>query len=429
MSKKKIAAWALYDLANTAFTSPFVTIFWPLLIIKLLGGNEFQIGATIAVGTIFFSAIVPVLGVLSDNSNVRKPFIVIPTLVMITIIAFLPSANLFWNLLLAGIATVMYNLSLTIYNALLPTLASEEEMGNISGLGMATGFTGTLLSLLVAYLTLWYFAAGNLNVIAALKSMASPSAALETEKGIRAVFPVIGIFFLAFSLPLFFVIKDENKKKIDLSSKNIRRISSRVISNIKGLFKIKGMLSYILYFSLFSNALAAIDIFFFLFAYKEIGMSLSGFMLLFMFQSFGACLGAIIFGKAADTYGAKKMLQICTIAWILVIAAFITWKSPMIFMAAGLIGSVAFGGSLANSRTLFVFLSPKKNMGEYFGYSQIMSRFAALIGPLLGGWLILKYGYNYALIMVIIFLLLCMAYLNKTPDLRAADKKTRSIGH
>ena len=178
------------------------------------------------------------------------------------------------------------------------------------------------------------------------------------------------------------------------------------------------------YFALFSNALAAIDIFFYLFAKKEIGMSLTGFMLLFMAQSFGAGSGAIIFGKLADSYGAKKMLQICTIIWVLVIAAFIASKNLTAFIIAGLLGSIAFGGSLANARTLFVFLSPNDKMGEYFGYSQIVSRLAAILGPLLGGWLIVSYGYNYALIMVIVFLLSCFIYLNKTPDLRASIQKT-----
>ena len=90
MLNKKIAAWALYDLANTAFTSPFVTIFWPLLVTSVLGGNEFQIGLTVAIGVIIFSLIVPFVGTISDRTNIRKPFIVIPTMLMVIIIMILP---------------------------------------------------------------------------------------------------------------------------------------------------------------------------------------------------------------------------------------------------------------------------------------------------------------------------------------------------
>ncbi len=403
MVDKKIAAWALYDLANTAFTSPFVTIFWPLLVTSFLGGNEFHIGITVAIGIAVFSLVVPVIGIYSDKTNIRKPFIVIPTFLMVLLIAILPLANLFWNLVLAGIATILYNLSLSIYNSLLPTLATDKEMGKISGLGMATGFSGTLLSLLVAYLTLVYFSSGT----------------IETEKGIKAVFPVISAFFMIFSLPLFFVIKDENVKKQEFGANEIKNMFLGVVSNIKKLFKIKGMFPFLAYYMLFSNALAAIDIFFFLYAKKEIGMTISNFIFLFMGQSFGACFGAILFGRLSDRFGSKNTLKICTIIWIGVILVFISSRSMAVFWIAGLLGSIAFGGSLATSRSLFVFLTPKDKMGEYFGYSQIVSRLAALIGPVLGGWLIITYSYSVSLIMVFIFLVLCYIYLAGVPDLRS----------
>lgn len=403
MINKKIIAWALYDLANTAFTSPFATIFWPLLLTSALGGNEFHLGLTVAIAILVFSILIPIIGTISDQTNIRKPFIVIPTLAMISIIIVLPHANLFWNLVFAGIAIVLYNISLSIYNALLPTLASEEEMGNISGIGMATGFTGTLLSILVAYFTLRYFATDT----------------IETVTGIKAVFPAIALFFLVFSLPLLFIIKDEKVKRTKII---YRKEFLKIFSTLKFLFRVKGMSTFLVYYALFSNALAAIDIFFYLYAKNEIGLSLVNFMFLFMAQALGACLGAIFFGKLSDSHGAKNMLKICTALWIIVIMTFIISKTSLVFGVAGLVGSIAFGGSLASSRTMFVFLSPKDKMGEFFGYFQIVSRLAAILGPLIGGLLIVKYNYNVALIMVLAFLMGCFVFLLKIPDVRRSHR-------
>ena len=295
---------------------------------------------------------------------------------------------------------MFYNLSLSIYNALLPTLASKGEMGKISGIGMATGFSGTILSILVAYFTLKHFATDT----------------IETPEGIMAVFPVIGLFFLIFSLPLLFIIKDEKTKKVNIKYKEIAK---NIAYSIKNLFKIEGMKPFLIYFALFSNALAAIDIFFYLYAKQEVGITLVNFMFLFMAQSIGACIGAIIFGKASDKYGAKNILKFCTLLWILVIITFIVSKSLLVFWIAGLIGSVAFGGSLASSRSMFAFLAPAKNMGEYFGYSQIVSRLAAIFGPVLGGFLIYKFNYDIGLIMILLFLVSSFFYLQRTPNLRA----------
>lgn len=403
MLNKKIIAWALYDLANTAFTSPFVTIFWPLLITEVLYGNEFHLGLTVAIGIFFFSLIIPIIGVISDKTNIRKPFIVIPTIAMIFIIAFLPKFNLFWDLILAGIVTVLYNVSLSIYNTLLPKLANEKNMGNVSGFGMAAGFVGTITSMVVAYFTLKFFETDT----------------IETVAGIKAVFPVIAVFFLIFSLPLIFFFKDEKVKKLKMS---VKEIFYKIFGTLKALFKLKGMLPFLAYFGLFSNALAAIDIFFYLYAKNEVGMQLADFISLFMGQSIGAALGAYVLGKFADKYGAKKMLSLSTWIWVFVVGIFIISRNLMTFWIAGLIGSIAFGGSMANARTLFVFLTPRDKIGEFFGYSQIVSRLAAILGPLIGGWLIVNYGYNAVLFMIMGFIVFSLVYLYRTPDMRGVNE-------
>ena len=156
-------------------------------------------------------------------------------------------------------------------------------------------------------------------------------------------------------------------------------------------------------------------------------MTLVGFIYLFMGQSFGACIGAVLFGKLADKYGAKKMLSLSIILWVVVVMTFVLSKNLTIFWIAGLIGSIAFGGSFATSRTLFVFLAPENKIGEFFGYSQIVSKLAALLGPLLGGWLIVAYSYNISLLMVLFFLVLSFFYIIKTPDLRASSRNESSI--
>ncbi|MBI2559373.1 MFS transporter [Candidatus Woesearchaeota archaeon] len=403
MFNKKIIAWALYDLANTAFTSPFVTIFWPLLVTEILHGNEFHLGLTVAVGLFFFGILIPAIGLISDNTNIRKPFIIVPTIAMIVIIAILPGVNLFWNLVLAGIVTILYNISLSIYNTILPLLAADKDMGKVSGFGMAAGFTGTILSMLIAYLTLKFFETDT----------------IKTAAGIKAVFPVIAIFFLIFSIPMLFIFKDEKVRKLRMSSSEML---FRIFNTLKGLFRIRGMLPFLAYFGLFSNALAAIDIFFFLYAQNEIGMQLGQFILLFMGQSIGACIGALILGRLSDKYGAKNMLAFSTITWIFVVGVFISSRNINTFWIVGLIGSIAFGGSMANARTLFVFLTPGDKIGEFFGYSQIVNRLAAIIGPLIGGWLIVSYGYNAVLFMIMAFIVFSLFYLFRVPDLRSSSK-------
>lgn len=399
MLRKEIISWALYDLANTAFTSPFRTIFWPLLATSILNGNEFQLGITIALAIFAFSIIMPLIGTISDSTKTRMPFIIIPTIITVLIIVFLPLFGLLGNLILAGIAIVLYNISLAIYNTILPEIASENEMGKISGLGMGFGFLGTIASIGLAYFVLRFFAADS----------------LETAAGIKAVFPAIALFFLVFSLPLFFTHKDKPAKKYNIK---IKKMILTIKSTFSHIAKLEGIVPFLISAALFANALAAIDVFFFLFAKKEIGVTLQGFMLLFMAQSLGASFGAIFFGRLADKIGAKNVLKIGGIAWIVVVSAFVLSKSIVVFWIAGLLGSLAFGSVLSASRTLFVFLTPQKKIGEFFGYSQIVGKFTGLFGPPIAGWLIVVYGYNIALTMILSLLILSFLFILKIPDVR-----------
>lgn len=399
MLKKEVISWALYDLANTAFTSPFRTIFWPLLVTSILGGNEFQLGLTVALAIFVFSIIVPFIGAISDTTKIRMPFIAIPTVITVLIVALLPLFGLKANLILASMSIILYNVGLAIYNTILPEIASEKEMGKISGIGMGFGFIGTIASIGLAYLVLRFFATDS----------------LETVAGIKAVFPAIALFFLVFSLPLFLTHKDKPSKQYNI---NITKTYLSIKSTFVHLAKLEGMLPFLISAALFANALAAIDIFFFLFAKKEIGVTLQGFIFLFMAQSLGASFGAIFFGRLADRIGPKNVLKIGGIIWVIVVSLFILSKSIIVFWIAGLLGSVAFGGVLSASRTLFVFLTPRKKIGEFFGYSQIVGKFTGLFGPPIAGWLIVTYSYNSALIMVLTFLIVSFLFILRIPDVR-----------
>lgn len=399
MLGKKVISWALYDFANTAFTSPFRTIFWPLLVTSFLGGNEFQLGLTVALAIFVFSIIISIIGTISDATKIRMPFIIIPTILTVIIIAVMPSFGLMANLILAGIAIVLYNISLAIYNAILPDIAAEKEMGKISGLGMGFGFFGTIASIGIAYFVLKFFATGS----------------LETIAGVKAVFPAMALFFLIFSLPLFLIHKDRPAKQYNI---DIKKTFLAIKSTFKNLAKLEGMLPFFVSAALFANALAAIDVFFFLFAKKEIGVTLQGFIFLFMAQSLGASFGAIFFGRLADRIGPKNVLKIGGVIWIAVVGLFVLSKSIIIFWIAGLLGSLAFGSVLSASRTLFVFLTPPQKIGEFFGYSQIVGKFTGLFGPPIAGWLIVTYGYNEALIMVLIMLIISFLFIQRVPNVR-----------
>jgi MFS transporter, UMF1 family len=195
VKKRVIFAWSIYDLANTAFSALFVTFFFPLLIKVYLGGNESQIGLVFGLSMFIAGILVPIIGALSDASGRRMPFVIIITIICVITTSIIGFVSLVPALILGSIAVITYHAAIDVYNSILANISTKKNEGRISGFGIAVGYFGTILSLIMAYFILNYYGWQSID-------------------GIKAMFPAIAIFFLGFSLVTFFMVRDKKKKKV-----------------------------------------------------------------------------------------------------------------------------------------------------------------------------------------------------------------------
>src|SRR3989344_2201143 len=192
MNKKEVFAWGMYDLANTIFSALFVTFFFPFYVKQFLGGNEFQIGLVFGLSMLAVGLVVPVIGAWSDQVGRRMPFIIVFTIACCLFTWLVAGVSLKWALVCGFLANFAYHGALTVYNALLPGLGNDEELGNVSGIGTAMGYVGTLIALGFAALILMRLG-------------------WETEAGAKAIFGATALMFFVFSLPTFFGIREKTK--------------------------------------------------------------------------------------------------------------------------------------------------------------------------------------------------------------------------
>jgi UMF1 family MFS transporter len=94
---------------------------------------------------------------------------------------------------------------------------------------------------------------------------------------------------------------------------------------------------------------------------------------------------AIAFGRIADRIGTKRsiLLGIGIYLFVTVWGAFIRNRTEFYIMAV-LIGMVQ-GGVQALSRSFFAKIIPEDKAAQYFGFYNMLGKFAAIIGPLLVG--------------------------------------------
>lgn len=396
MDIKKVFVWSMYDLANTAFSALFVTFFFPLYIKETLGGSEFQIGLVFGLSMLLVGLIVPVIGALSDTLKRRLPFIIVATVFCVIFTTITGFVSLIPALLCGLLANFFYHAALTTYNALLPSIARSKDVGFISGIGTAFGYVGTLASLGMAALIFVKFG-------------------WDSAFALKIMFPATGFFFLMLSLPTFFLIREKgNHTKV--SFKNIVNSIKAVIKTVLHLSSHKGMLPFLIALFSYVDAINAVIIFLFLYARQQIGLSIPDFMIVYVIFSIAATLGSVLFGKLVDIIGAKKCLSIAGILWIVVVLVLLLDPNYWSFVTVGILGGIALGAVWTSSRPMLLSLSPKHNVGQFFGYTELADKFSGILGPIIFGALATWYSYSLALISLLVFFIVGFAMLQRVPE-------------
>ena len=143
---KKIFNFALYDFANSAFTTIIITFIFATYFAKQIAPNpvlgQSYWGWTIGITGFLVAIIGPVVGSYADKNNKIVFFIRCFSLLCILFTTFLwfskPSQSyLLYTLLVVGIANLFYELSLIFYNSLLKNISDNRNLGKSSGFGFA----------------------------------------------------------------------------------------------------------------------------------------------------------------------------------------------------------------------------------------------------------------------------------------------------
>jgi len=392
---KKAVAWSLYDFADTAFSALFITFFFPILISVHLGGNEFHIGLVQGASVLVAALLVPLIGALSDATGRRIPILMWAALAT-AIFAVSAGYSLLYAALLFGfLANVASLVAKSVYNAMIVDIVPRPLIGSLSGLGVGIGYLGTITSLAIAYFLFSYFG-------------------WESIEGIQAAFWEAGIFYIIFSLPIFFLVAD---------SRALAKIAWREALT-KAIASTKHTILSIRQFPVFAHFLAAsffynngmntAIIFLALYAREVIGIGVQDFFPIFAGMAASAAVGSLFVGRYSDRLGPLNMLPYVLAGWIIITLVLIFVPSYGAFLATGIVGGALLGAVWTLNRHVVALVSPDQKIGEFFGFSGLTERFSGLLGPVVFGFLAAEYGYTPALFSVIVFLVIGLFLLFKT---------------
>jgi MFS transporter, UMF1 family len=143
----------------------------------------------------------------------------------------------------------------------------------------------------------------------------------------------------------------------------------------------------------------------------SLGLPSNSLIVALLITQFVGFPAAIVFAKLASRIGTRRGIVIGLVVYVgVTIFGFFMTTASEFYLLAVVIGLVQ-GGVQALSRSYFSRLIPPEEAGEFFGFYNMLGKFAAVIGPSLMGFVGLITGSPRVGILSLIVLLVAGGYL------------------
>jgi|TARA_B100001971_G_scaffold202724_1_gene216811 UMF1 family MFS transporter len=372
---KKVFNFALYDFANSAFTTIIITFIFATYFAKQIAPNtvlgQSYWGWTIGLVGFLVAIAGPFIGSFADKKNKILFFLRFFSLLCIFFTSLLWFAKPFQNYLLytlviVGIANFFYELSLIFYNSLLKDISKSKNLGKSSGLGFALGYIGGIATL---FISIKLFI-DNDNLPFGLSK--------EESQNIRATAILVSAWFLLFSSPFLFFFKKKLKK--------INKSALSNFSELKNLIWNRGLKTlgkFLIARMLYADGLNAIIVMGGIFAVGVFNLQIKELLILSVLMNITAFIGAFVGGLANDKYGSKIVIITSLLGLIFSSSVILFVYSKQFFFIMAAINGLFIGPIQSASRVMITSLLDNNNQGKGFGLFATSGKLTSFIGPLL----------------------------------------------
>ncbi len=389
--RREINGWAMYDWANSAFSTTVVTALLGPYILALaesidqpftLFGTAVQSAAIFP----FFASLsvllqvffLPILGTIADYTHLKKKMLLAfaYTGAVATILIFFVQVDMAvfgtkGAILVASALFVVANLcfgaAIVFYNAFLPEIASPDQRDAVSSKGWGIGYLGGGLLLLI-----------NLAMLTLME---------DTALAVRLSLASAGIWWLVFTylFPRRRLKQRAAARKLPEGANVLTHGIRQIAQTLGELYrKYPVTLRYLLAYLIYNDGIQTVIVVSTAFAADELGVATDMLLVLVLMIQFVAFGGALLFGRLARRIGAKRSIIVSLIIWTgVVIFAYAFLYEVWQLFVLGFVLALVLGGSQALSRSLFSQMIPPDHEAEYFGFYEISERGTSWIGPLL----------------------------------------------
>ncbi len=376
---KSMMGWAIYDWANSAFATTVMAGFFPVFFKKYWSAgvdvnmSTAQLGLANSLAGLAVALMAPIIGAIADKGTARKKFLIFFAylgVLMTTSLFFIQKGD--WGLasLVYVAGVVGFSGSIIFYDSLLPHVAAEDHIDYASGLGFSLGYLGG--GLLLA-----------LNVLMIL--MPDLFGFRDDVIAVKYSFLSVAIWWGGFAaLSILWIAEKPRSEPAPLKKHFIIEGLQQFFATFKKIKHLKTVFLFLVAYWLYIDGVDTI-----IRMAVDYGLSL-GFehtdlivaLLIVQFVGFPATL---LYTKIGQVWTVRKAIFMAIGIYILITIWGAQMSQPFEFYVLAILIGCVQGGIQALSRSYFSRLIPKSQSGEFYGFYNMIGKFAVIIGPVLMG--------------------------------------------
>jgi UMF1 family MFS transporter len=375
VQRREVWAWAMYDFANSGYTTVVLTAVFNAYFVGVVAGNAdwatFAWTAALGFSNALVMVLMPGLGAYADLRAAKKRVLVLATLGCVATTAALAFAGP-GDLWLAIVAVVLSNLCYAIGESLiaafLPELARRDAMGTVSGWGWSFGYFGGMLTL-------------GLSLAWVLTAQARGD---KAQDFVPVTMLITAAVYLLAALPTFLLLRERAVPQ-PAAAATWRASWSRLVKTWQEARRLTDFAWLLACGASYQAGITVVIALAAVYAEQVLAFKQSDTMLLIFLVNIASAVGAFAFGYWQDRLGHQRALGAALVGWIvMVVLAYLATSAPLFWVAA-VIAGLCMGSTQSAGRAMAGLLAPADRRAEFFALWTFAVRLAAVVGPMTYG--------------------------------------------
>lgn len=373
VSRREAWAWAMYDFANSGYTTIVITAIFNAYFVSVVAGNApwatlaWTLSLALSYALIMLAA--PLLGAYADAYAAKKRLLLATTagcVLFTAALAFAGPGELWLAIPLIVFSNFFYGCGENLIAAFLPELAQEKSMGRVSGWGWSLGYTGGLVSLgaCLAYVS-WAQARGE-----------------SAADFVPVTMLITAALFAVASLPTFLFLRERAQPQPHLAGVNsVQETFLRLAHTIRNARHYRDLRRFLICTVFYQAGIQAVITLAAIYAQQAMQFTMQQTLMLIFVVNITAAIGAFTFGYLQDRIGHIPAIALTLAGWMTMVVMAWAAEGPGLFWAAANLAGLCMGASQSAGRALVGLLSPATRRAEFFGLWGLAVKLSSILGP------------------------------------------------